>query len=330
MTIYSIGAISTDVVTCGRLAPSPTGAQHLGNARTYMLAWLCTRSVGGRIVLRMEDIDSPRVKPNADAQAVEDLLWLGFDWDEGPDLGGSNGPYVQTQRRDFYAAAIQRLFERNLIYPCTCSRTDVAHAASAPHLGQEGAIYPGTCATWNHADSMPEPGTYCWRYRLTDEVDEFEDLIRGEQTCNPSLELGDFPVTRKNGDPAYQLAVAVDDGLMGINQVIRGDDLLPSSFRQRLLQRSLGFPSPQYGHVPLVVGEDGRRLAKRHGDTRLATYREAGVPAQRIIGLLAWSAGLLPEPQPLDLRSLVSTFDVRCLPREPFVVTPQHEHWLLP
>jgi glutamyl-tRNA synthetase len=320
----------------GRLAPSPTGAQHLGNARTYLLAWLSIRSRGGKLILRIEDIDSPRVKRGAAEQAIEDLRWLGFDWDEGPDIGGPNAPYVQTQRLQSYEAALEKLKAAERVYPCTCSRSDVEAAASAPHFGQEGPIYPGTCSTRRVADatltrSVSEGSAppFAWRFRTTNSTRQLADLVAGPKQCNVAKDLGDFIIAKADGSPSYQLAVVADDHAMGITEVLRGDDLLPSAFRQLELYDVLGWQLPQFAHVPLVVGSDGRRLAKRHGDTRLATLRDAGLSAERLIGLLAWSCGLIEKPQPAKAHDLLSGFNLGKLSREKWTFTPQDLHWLL-
>jgi glutamyl-tRNA synthetase len=306
----------------GRLAPSPTGAQHVGNARTYLLAWLSLRSRGGRVVLRMEDIDSPRIKAGADQQALDDLRWLGMDWDEGPDRGGPFAPYVQTERLSLYQDALARLQAEELVYPCTCTRSDVAAAASAPHIGQEGPIYPGICSTRRAADAAELAGRpFVWRLRTTDRERTLDDLVAGSRRCNVARDLGDFVVYKADGTPAYQLAVVVDDHAMGVTEVLRGDDLLPSAFRQLELYERFGWEAPRFAHVPLVVGPDGRRLAKRHGDTRLALLREAGVPAERLVGLLAWSCGLQPTSAPVSARELLPQFNLDRLPREPFIFT---------
>ena len=310
----------------GRLAPSPTGAQHVGNARTYLLAWLLARAAQGKVVLRMEDIDSPRVKAHAQQQAIDDLHWLGLDWDEGPDVGGPQTPYVQTQRLPLYLLALFELQQAERIYPCTCTRSDVASAASAPHAGQEGPVYPGTCAGRCVADAaaLAEAGIpYCWRMRITANERRFVDLVAGEQRCCVGRQLGDFVIAKGDGAPAYQLAVVADDYAMGITEVLRGDDLLPSAFRQLELYDFFGWQPPQFAHVPLVVGPDGRRLAKRHGDTRLAMLREAGVPPERLVGLLAWSCGLRPTAEPVAAAELVAEFSLARLPRQPLVFTPQ-------
>lgn len=312
----------------GRLAPSPTGAQHLGNARTYLFAWLAARKQNGRLVLRIEDIDSPRVKPGARQQSIDDLAWLGLDWDEGPDIGGPHGPYVQTERNEGYQQTIERLVQAGLAYPCTCSRKDIAEAASAPHVSHEGPVYPGTCTSWQAGDPLPETAAYCWRFRATTKVRTFVDLVCGEQSMSVAAVLGDFPLTRKNGPAAYQLAVVCDDLSMGVNQVVRGDDLIASTFRQLELIEALGGTPPQYAHVPLVCGPDGRRLAKRHGDTRIAFFREAGVPAERVIGWAAWSAGLIDRWEEVAAKDLLAEFSFARLRREPATVDAEVEERL--
>jgi glutamyl-tRNA synthetase len=300
----------------GRLAPSPTGAQHVGNARTYLIAWLSARARGGRVALRVEDIDSPRVKAGAAEQAEADLRWLGLDWDEGP--------VVQTRRLALYEDALRRLRERELVYPCTCTRGDVERAASAPHAEHEGAVYPGTCAGRRSADAESLAGRpFCWRLRAGGMAAEFLDAFRG-QTHVPLEALGgDFVVWKSAGTPAYQLAAVVDDAAMGVTDVVRGDDLVPSTPRQLLLYRALGLTPPAFAHVPLVVGPDGRRLAKRHGDTRLASLRAAGVTAERLLGLLAWSCGWLDRALPVTARELLPRFRLETIPHAPFVLTAE-------
>jgi glutamyl-tRNA synthetase len=321
-------AMSVASPLVGRLAPSPTGAQHVGNARTYLLAWLSIRSRGGQLVLRMEDIDSPRVKRGAADQALDDLRWLGLDWDAGPDIGGFNGPYVQTQRLDLYSAALERLKAAERVYPCNCSRADIQEAASAPHVAQEGPIYPGTCRKRRVADASAV-GNYAWRLRTSVEPRVFDDLVVGQQTCRISNELGDFVVAKVDGSPAYQLAVVVDDHAMGITEVLRGDDLLPSAFRQLELYALFGWSPPRFAHVPLVIGPDGRRLAKRHGDTRLATLRQGGVRPQRLLGLIAHSCGLIDRTDQISLSELLAHFDLAKILREPWTFTDEHLQWLL-
>jgi glutamyl-tRNA synthetase len=299
----------------GRLAPSPTGAQHVGNARTYLIAWLSARARGGRVVLRIEDIDSPRIKPGAAEGAVEDLRWLGLDWD--------GEPLVQSQRLAVYEEALQRLQERELVYPCTCTRSDIERAASAPHADHEGPIYPGTCAGRRAADAEGHGDRpLAWRFRVS-RSPAFTDRYRGPTHIDLRQLGGDFVVWKSAGTPAYQLAVVVDDAAQGVTEVIRGDDLVPSTPRQLLLYDALGLALPEFAHVPLVVGPDGRRLAKRHGDTRLAALREAGMRPEGLVGFLAWSCGWLERPAPATPRELLPLFRLEVIPKQPFVLTPQ-------
>lgn len=293
----------------GRLAPSPTGSQHLGNARTYLIAWLLARQTGGEVMLRIEDIDSPRIKAGATVQLFDDLKWLGLNWD--------GEPMVQSKRRGTYQNALDVLRRKELVYPCTCTRSDIAAAASAPHLEHEGPVYPGTCSHRTSRDALTLT-KYAWRFRVTD-TPAFNDLVRGPTCIDLRQHGGDFVVWKNDDTPAYQLAVVVDDAAQHITQVIRGDDLVPSTPRQLLLFKSLGFEPPLYGHVPLVIGEDGQRLAKRHGDARLSTFRENGVTAEQIIGWLAWTCGWQPDPQPRTARDLITLANLNAIPRTPFV-----------
>jgi glutamyl-tRNA synthetase len=307
----------------GRLAPSPTGAQHVGNARTYLVAWLSARSRGGRVVLRVEDIDSPRVKSGAAEQACADLRWLGLDWD--------GDPVVQTPRLPLYEAALKQLQLRELVYPCTCTRDDVERSSSAPHLEHEGPVYPGTCAGCTVADATRLGDVpHCWRLRLPPTTPGFVDGFLGPTTIDLHQVGGDFVVWKAPprpgapATPAYQLAVVVDDAAQGVTEVIRGDDLLASTPRQLILYDLLGLTAPRFTHIPLVVGPDGRRLAKRHGDTRLTTLRAAGVRPEMLLGLLAGSCGWIDGPRPVSARELLPLFGIETLPPAPFVLTPEH------
>jgi glutamyl-tRNA synthetase len=311
---------STDpTAPVGRLAPSPTGAQHVGNARTYLIAWLSARGRGGRVVLRVEDIDSPRVKAGAAEQACEDLRWLGLDWD--------GEPLVQTRRLPLYEAALRTLQARELVYPCTCTRTDVERAASAPHADHEGPVYPGTCAGRSAGDAAALGGRpYCWRFRVPAQSPAWVDGFRGPTHIDLRAVGGDFVVWKSpaaGGGPAYQLAVVVDDAAQGVTEVVRGDDLVPSTPRQLLLYEAVGLPPPRFVHVPLVVGPDGRRLAKRHGDTRLAALRAAGAGPAALLGLLAWSCGWVERSRPVTARELLPLFRLEVIPPAPFVLTPE-------
>lgn len=299
----------------GRLAPSPTGALHLGNARTFMIAWLRARACGGRVIFRMEDLDHPRDKPGAASAAVEDLRWLGFDWDE---------EYVQSERKDLYREALERLHRDGRVYPCTCSRKDVENAQSAPHAGEQ-LFYPGTCrgrfASWAEAADAIAPRTPCWRFRVPDgTVVRFDDVFAGAFEQDVSRTLGDFPVARDAFGAGYTLAVAVDDALMGVTEVVRGDDLLAATPAQILLYRALGYEPPAFCHVPLVVGTDGRRLAKRHGDTRIASYRAAGRTPEQLLGQLAATCGW-GDGSPVSLRDLLPRFTLETIPHAPAVWT---------
>jgi glutamyl-tRNA synthetase len=298
----------------GRLAPSPTGAQHVGNARTYLVAWLSARARGGQVKLRIEDIDSPRIKQGAAVQACEDLRWLGLTWD--------GETTTQSQRLALYRAALQALQRQELVYPCTCTRADVERAASAPHAEHEGPAYPGICASRRVADAAGlGPRPYCWRFRTTRAPVDFRDEHRGLVHLSSEEAGGDFVVWKADGTPAYQLAVVVDDAAMGVTEVIRGDDLVPSTPRQLQLYRALGLRAPAFAHVPLVVGPDGRRLAKRHGDTRLASLRESGVAPAALLGLLAWSCGWIDVARPMTADELVPCFRLHAIPPAPFVLT---------
>lgn len=309
----------------GRFAPSPTGALHVGNARSALLAWLHARASGGRFVMRVEDLDFGRVRPGYMERQLEELRWLGLDWDEGPDVGGPHAPYVQSQRQPLYEAALRRLAEMGMLFACTCSRRDIAGAASAPHAGEEGPRYPGTC---RDRRVQPGPGAltelgrsqFALRVAAPSGVIPFVDGLLGPCAFDPADE-GDFVVRRKDGVAAYQLAVVVDDAAMGITDVVRGADLLSSTARQILLYRALELSIPRFLHVPLMLGEDGERLAKRHGAVSLGELRDEGVPPQVVTGWLAFTCGLAAAGEELHPRELVARFDVARLPAEPTVVT---------
>ncbi len=314
-----------------RLAPSPTGALHLGHARTFLLTWWLARQSGAQIFMRMEDLDVGRAKPLSVRQAYEDLHWLGMDWDPFPGSPQPGGEVVQSQRLGLYREALEQLWGQQAIYPCTCTRADiaaaVAGAASAPHEGEAMPRYPGTCASRELTPlrglSAQEAGIriaassgkpVCWRLRVAPGVIAFDDLIAGPQALDVAASTGDFPLTRFDGTPAYQLACVVDDHDMGIDLVLRGDDLLPSTPRQLALYHALRWTPPQFAHAPLVVGTDGKRLAKRHGESRIAQFREAGARPEQIVGWAAWRSGQRATSAALPARALVAAFDLARVP----------------
>jgi glutamyl-tRNA synthetase len=302
----TLGEPVTDV--CGRYAPTPSGRLHLGNVRTALLAWLWARALGGRFVMRVEDLDPGRSRAEHERDQLADLRWLGLDWDEGPDVGGPHGPYRQSERGAIYQAALARLD----VFDCTCTRRELREATFAPH-GRE-PVYPGTC---RHGPSHPErPRAVRWRVPAgpagTVEVD---DAVCGPQREDVAQEAGEFVLRRSDGAWAYQLAVVVDDAAMGITHVLRGADLRLSTARQVLLQRALGLPTPRYAHVPLVLGPDGEKLGKRHGAPELTRLRLEGADPQRVVAVLARSVGLVGDGVArVHPRALVADFDVSRLP----------------
>jgi glutamyl-tRNA synthetase len=290
----------------GRLAPSPTGQLHLGIARTSLVAWLRARSQRGRLIMRIEDIDTPRVVPGSAESIMEDLRWLGLSWDEGPDVGGAFGPYVQSERVALYERALAELTARGLVYPCSCSRKEIAELASAPH-GDLGPRYPGTCRDGMRDKNRPA----ALRFRMPEPAPAFSDVLQG---AYPAPTADDFVLRRADGMFAYQLAVVVDDIAMQIDEVVRGDDLMSSTPRQIALYRALGAQPPAFLHVPLVLDEDGQRASKRRASGTIAQLRAAGVPAQRIVGRLAASLGLGDSGEELAANQLIARFELQRLP----------------
>ncbi|CAN5788438.1 tRNA glutamyl-Q(34) synthetase GluQRS [soil metagenome] len=298
----------------GRFAPSPSGELHLGNARTALLAWLQARSAGGRFIMRVEDLDPGRSRVEHIASQLEDLRWLGLDWDEGPDVGGAFGPYLQSKRHELYSAALQRLHDMGVTYPCFCTRREIAQAASAPHAGDdEGPPYSGRCAALTKHDVQQSSRPAALRMRVPDGEVGFVDRIAGLQRYRPHLETGDFVVRRKDGVASYQLAVVVDDAAMRITHVLRGADLLSSTARQLLLYEALGLQPPVWIHVPLLLGDDGERLSKRHGAVSIREHREAGTSPERVVGWLAATCGLAAETEELTATQLLPRFALEAL-----------------
>ena len=266
----------------GRLAPSPTGYLHLGHARTFLIAAERARLAGGVLVLRNEDLDASRARPEYARAMLEDLDWLGIRWQEGPQLPGNEtggfGPYRQSERSTLYRKVIMALEANGRVYRCTCSRRDLALAAHAPHAEEDDEpLYPGTCRD----RSCGAEGAL--RFRVTDgEVVSFDDGNLGRQSFMAGVDFGDFVVERRDGVPSYQLACVADDFAMGITEVVRGRDLLRSTARQMLLQRALGYPTPVYFHCALMVDERGQRLAKRSDAMSLRALRERGWSAEDV------------------------------------------------
>ncbi|HLK88684.1 MAG TPA: tRNA glutamyl-Q(34) synthetase GluQRS [Polyangia bacterium] len=303
----------------GRFAPSPTGQLHMGNARTALLAWLDARAAGGAFLMRIEDLDRARVQPEAEAQQLDDLRWLGLDWDEGPDRGGPFGPYRQSERTARYDAAIDRLLASGRAFLCACSRADVARAASAPHEQDGEARYPGTCREADPkavaARAAAQGRAPVVRFAGRGERVDFVDELRGPVAAEPDG-IDDFVLRRADGTAAYQLAVVVDDAAMEVTRVVRGDDLLSSTPRQIALYRALGLTAPSFAHVPLVLTPDGERLAKRTRPVALAALRARGIPPEAVVAGLAGSAGFAPPWQAATAADLVAGFRLAAIRRE--------------
>lgn len=293
----------------GRFAPSPSGRMHLGNVFSALLAWLSARSVGGSVVLRMEDLDPDRCRPEYVARLAADLEWLGLVCDEGYGVGGPDGPYLQSERTDRYAAAFVRLEREGLIYPCYCSRAERL-AANAPHRSDGQTVYDGKCRHLTDEERKafaaegrrPAP-----RLRVPNQEFSFVDGHMGPYTENLERDCGDFIIRRSDGVYAYQLAVVVDDAAMGVTQVVRGRDLLDSTPRQCYLYHLLGLTPPEVFHVPLLLAPDGHRLSKRERDLDMEALR-ARFTAEELLGRLAFLAGLLEKPRPMSAQVLLEYF----------------------
>jgi len=312
----------------GRYAPSPTGELHLGNVSTALLAWLSVRARGGTFVMRMEDLDRNRVQSGLAERILEDLAWLGLDWDEGPDLGGPHPPYDQGSRGARYDAAFEKLRKAGRLYPCFCSRRDIAAAASAPQSPGDEVRYPGTCRGLEPQaaqDRVAAAARHAWRFRVQDgDRTTFDDLVIGRSEQAPP---GDFVVKRTDGVHAYQLAVVVDDAEMRIDEVVRGRDLLSSTARQLLLFEALGHAPPSFGHVPLLLDPEGVRLSKRQKGITIRELREAGFEARAIVGRLARLLELRSSHEGLSASDLVADFELARLGSAPRTVTIDISTW---
>ncbi|MGZ6080495.1 MAG: tRNA glutamyl-Q(34) synthetase GluQRS [Myxococcaceae bacterium] len=307
----------------GRFAPSPTGRLHLGNAWAAVLGWLWARAEGGEFLLRIEDLDTARSRPELTDALLADLDWLGLSFD-GP-------PTFQSRRLELYRASFEKLRATGRVYPCHCTRSEIARAVAAPHgPADEGPRYPGTCLglSANESAERARSRPPAWRFRPREGPTEFRDRVHGTFVQDVAAEVGDFVVLRNDGVPSYQLAVVVDDAATGITHVLRGDDLLASTPRQIQLCEALGLPIPAYAHVPLLLGPDGKRLAKRAGTPSLGDLRDRAVPRERLIGLLAGWAGLA-DGGPVSVEELVPGFTLDRLPRQPIPVEPSIVHDLL-
>lgn len=301
----------------GRFAPSPSGRMHLGNVMSALLCWLSARSAGGRLVLRIEDIDPERSRDEYARFIIEDLRFLGLDWDEGEGAGGAHGPYRQSGRTLVYEEALRRLDAMGLLYPCFCSRAELHDVTRAPHASDGRLIYGGRCRNLNAQEraELSARRRPSLRLRVPDETIRFVDGLCGPQAQNLREECGDFIVRRSDGAFAYQLAVVVDDIAMGVTQVVRGRDLLDSTPRQLYLYRLLGARPPAYYHVPLLLAPDGRRLSKRERDLDMGALR-ARYGAEEILGRLAFLTGLRETAAPVEARALAETFSWSRVRRE--------------
>ena len=286
------------MATVGRFAPTPSGRMHLGNVFAALVAWLSVRKDDGRMVLRMEDLDTQRTSDEYAQVLREDLLWLGLDWDEETE--------PQSRRSRVYQEYFDRLESMGLLYPCYCTRSQL-HSVNAPHLSDGTYVYTGTCRNLSDAQRAAFQRPPAWRVTVPDQEWTVEDRIQGTYTENLATHCGDFVVRRADGVYVYQLAVTVDDGLAGVTQVVRGMDLLSSAPRQMYLQSLFGFPHPEYAHVPMLLAPDGRRLSKRDKDLDLG-YLRSHTTAEKLIGVLACSAGLQDNPTPISAKELASSF----------------------
>ena len=297
--------------TVGRFAPSPSGRMHMGNLWSCLLAWLAARSTGGVMVLRLEDLDPDRCRREYCDQIMRDMEWLGLDWD--------GAPVYQSGRTEVYAQAFRELERQGLIYPCFCTRAERL-AACAPHRSDGMTVYGGRCRSLSRQEreSLEQQRRPAWRAEVPAEEISFTDLLQGVFSENLARDCGDFILRRSDGVYAYQLAVVVDDAAMGVTQVVRGSDLLSSTPRQIWLQDRLGLPRPEYGHLPLLLAPDGRRLAKRDRDLELGRLQERYTAAE-LVGRLAWAAGLIDRPEAAAPRELLPLFSWEKLPREDLV-----------
>ena len=325
----SISSNEPESLQTTRLAPSPTGALHLGNAFSFLVNWIIARKRNWHITLRIEDLDTPRVKPGVIDQTIRTLEWIGLDWDSGPTL--------QSQNLDSYHYAMENLAHAGCVYPCELTRSQIEQAASAPH-GSDTNPVDSHQTHETRFDPQLRPATIPshfhdaqtnWRFLVHPGAIRFTDAHMGAQSFDIEQIMGDFVVWTKRSTPSYQLAVVVDDTASKITQIVRGCDLLDSTCRQLMLYRSLGFTDePTYTHLPLIRGHDGRRLAKRHGDTRIDSYSQAGTGQHRIIGLIAYWCKITQERSPMSIAEFQERFSLDTLPTDDIVFTQEDDAWL--
>lgn len=303
------------MAVCGRFAPTPSGRIHLGNILCAMLSWLSVRSKQGKYLLRIEDLDAMRCPRSLADQIEEDLQWFGIDWDDGGSAGGES--WYQSSRTAIYDRYFDVLRDKGLLYPCFCSRAEL-HTAQAPHRSDGTYIYAGTCRnlTPEQIAEKSKRRPPAWRVRVPDRMVSFTDGCQGVYTENLAQDCGDFIIRRSDGVYGYQLAVVVDDGLMGVTEVVRGSDLLNSTPRQMYLYEQLGFAIPQFYHMPLLTAPDGRRLSKRDGDLDLGILRKKFGRPEPIVGMLAKAAGLRPTAEPVALHELIADFSWDKIPKQ--------------
>ncbi len=290
----------------GRFAPTPSGRMHLGNVFAALVAWLSVRAQKGKMVLRMEDLDTQRTSDEYARILREDLLWLGLDWDE------ETPP--QSSRSDIYETYFEKLRQLDLLYPCYCTRSQL-HSVNAPHLSDGTYVYAGTCRNLSEEEKAAFHRAPSWRVKVPDKIWQLTDKVQGVYRENLATDCGDFVVRRADGVFVYQLAVTVDDGLAGVTEVVRGMDLLGSAPRQMYLQELFGFPHPTYGHVPMLVAPDGRRLSKRDEDLDLGQLRKHLAPEQ-VLGTLAFSSGLISQNVPISAKELIEVFSWEKMKKE--------------
>lgn len=321
-----------DVVTrsrvpvIGRWAPSPTGDIHLGSAVTALLAWLSVRHQSGRLIWRVEDLDGPRSLAGMNTRHMDDLRWLGLDWDEGPDIGGPSPPYRQSSSHDVYTEALKRLEEHGRLFPCNRSRKQIQQLAPGSSRAYPVELRPIELPQgWLDRLLANESNGQAVRLRVDDGLIEFIDRVHGKRSENVSQSVGDFVLRRRDGIWAYQLAVVVDDGRQGVTEVVRGADLLDSTARQIVLQRALDLPTPSYAHGPVLVDENGVKLSKSHGALSLRSLRERSIPARRIVSALARAIGILERPGGADPKDLIDDFDWSNVRSGPVPITAE---WL--